>query len=175
MAEKKRPAGQAAIPAVQPTNGESFTMAFDNKTVDTRADAVAGIYDWIKNNTPAYGNLANRHHDYGTMATFGGQELVVSNAVNQSRLGSYQDLIIQVKDLPDTLTVFSRQEILEAGTGVEVDAQLGKPFKYEDKLVQAREKSKELDAKLKASIEPKPGVQNETVAEQRKVGLTLKT
>lgn len=184
MAEKKLPAVQAAIPTVKPTNGESFAMAFDNKTVDTRADAVAGIYDWIKDNTPAYGNFANRHHDYGTMATLGGQELVVSNAVNQSRLGSYQDLIIQVKDLPDTATVFSRQEILEAGTGmvtrlenkvagipeiatklqrtiadkqlvlVEVDAQLGKSFKYEDKLVQAREKSKELDAKLKASIEP---------------------
>ncbi|MFC8304879.1 hypothetical protein ACFUCV_14490 [Specibacter sp. NPDC057265] len=75
------------------------------------------------------------------MATFGGQGLVVSNAVNQSRLGSYQDLIIQVKDLPDTLTVLSHQEILEAGTGVEVDFQLGKPFKYEDKLVQAREKA----------------------------------
>ena len=85
MAEKKLPAGQAAITTVQPANGESFTRTFDNKTVDTSADAVAGIYDWIKNNTPAYGNFANRHHDYGTMATFGGQELVVSNAVNQSR------------------------------------------------------------------------------------------
>jgi N12 class adenine-specific DNA methylase len=184
MAEKKLPAVLAAVPTIRPTQGDAFTMRFGNRTVDTRADAVAGIYDWVKTNTPAYGNFANRQHDYGTIATLGGQELIVSNAANQSRLGAYQDLVIQVKGLPDTATVFSRQEIMEAGTGmvtrlenrvagipevaaklqrtiadkqlvlVEIDAQLGKPFKYESKLADAREKSKELDAKLKASVEP---------------------
>ncbi|WP_104111866.1 helicase-related protein [Arthrobacter sp. N199823] len=185
MAEKKLPAVLAAIPTVRSTQGEGFTMTFaDNRTVDKRADAVAGIYDWVKINVPEYGNFANRQHDYGTMATLGGQELVVSNAATQSRLGSYQDLLIQVKGLPDTATLVSRNEVMEAGTGlvtrlenkvaslpeiadklqrliadkqlviIETDAQMARPFKYEDKLVQARQTSKDLDAKLKASMEP---------------------
>ncbi|HCB58462.1 MAG TPA: hypothetical protein DEP82_11235 [Arthrobacter bacterium] len=36
----------------------------------------------------------------------------------------------------------------------DVESQAGKPFKYEDKLVHARTKCAELNAKLKASIDP---------------------
>ena len=175
-----------AIPRTVPTHGDAFAMTFGERTVSKRAHALAGIYDWVKTNTPEYGNYAHRAQDYGTMAVLGGHELVVSNAGNQSRLGSYQDLLIQVKGLPDTAAVFSRQEIMEAGTGIvtrlenrvagvpdiaeklqnliaekqltviETDAQLGKPFKYETQLAQARQHCTDLDQKLKASIEPTP-------------------
>lgn len=118
------------------------------------------------------------------MATLGGHELVVSNAFHQSRLGEYQDLLIEVKGLPDTGLVLARREIMEGGSGiitrlenrvasipdiaqklqativnqqlavVEAEEQLARPFKYETELAQARETSRDLDAKLKASLEP---------------------
>src|SRR5690606_883811 len=135
-------------------------------------------------NTPDYGNFGYTPKDYGTMATLGGHELVVSNAYHQSRVGEYQDLLIEVKGLPDTSLILARREIMEGGSGiitrlenrvaaipdiaerpqasmaaqqlavVEADEQLTRPFKYENELAQARETSKELDAKLKASLEP---------------------
>lgn len=184
MAKRKLPAVLEAIPRTVATHGDAFIMTFADRTVNKRTDAVAGIYEWVKTNTPDYGNYAHRHHDYGTMATLGGHELVVSNAANESRLGSYQDLLIQVKGIPDTRVVFGRPEILEGGTGmvtrlenrvaaipdiaerlqsliaekqltiVETDAQLNRPFKNEEKLQEARETCKILDTKLQASMAP---------------------
>ncbi|WP_343320545.1 SNF2-related protein (plasmid) [Arthrobacter sp. TMP15] len=183
-AERKLPAVLAAIPLVTPTNGDAFTMRFASGTVDKRTDALAALYQWTKDNTTDYGNYGRTPKDYGTVATLGGHELVVSNAFHQSRLGEYQDLLIEAKGVPDTGLVLARREIMESGAGlitrlenrvssipdiaqklqttianeqlavVEAEAQLARPFKYENELVQARETSKDLDAKLKASLEP---------------------
>jgi hypothetical protein len=46
-------------------------------------------------------------------------------------------------------TIADKQAVL-----TDVGAQTGKPFKYEAKLAEARTRCKELDEKLKASIEP---------------------
>lgn len=188
-AERKLPAVMAAIPAVTPTSGDAFTMRFDSGTVQKRTDALAAMYQWTKENTPDYGNYGFRPQEYGVMATLGGHELVVSNAFHQSRLGEYQDLLIEVKGLPDTGLVLARREIMEGGSGIitrlenrvasipdiaqklqatiatqqiaviEAEEQLTRPFKYENELAQARETSKELDAKLKASLEPEKAPQ----------------
>ena len=106
------------------------------------------------------------------------------NAADDSRLGSYQDLAITIKDVPAPPLVFTRLELLEGSAGIitrlenkmaglpdyeaqlrqtitekqavlaDVESQAGKPFKYEAKLVTARAKCAELDGKLRASIEP---------------------
>lgn len=183
-AQRKLPAVLAAIPLMTPTTGEAFTMRFDSGTMEKRTEALAAMYQWTKDNTPDYGNFGYTPKDYGTMATLGGHELVVSNAYHQSRMGEYQDLLIEVKGLPDTGVVLARREIMEGGSGiitrlenrvasipdiaerlqasiaaqqlavVEADEQLTRPFKYENELAQARETSKELDTKLTASLEP---------------------
>ncbi|MDO5752462.1 helicase-related protein [Arthrobacter sp.] len=184
-AQRKLPAVMAAIPAVTPTSGDAFTMRFDSGAMDKRTEALAAIVQWTKEHTPDYGNYGFTPKDYGTMATLGGHELLVSNAYHQSRLGQYQDLLIEVKGVPDTGLVLARREIMEGGAGIitrlenrvasipdiaqklqatianqqlaliEAEEQLTRPFKYENELAQARETSKDLDAKLKASLEPK--------------------
>ena len=163
--------------------------------MDKRTDALAALYQWTKDNTTDYGNYGYTPKDYGTVATLGGHELVVSNAYHQSRLGEYQDLLIEVKGVPDTGLVLARREIMESGAGIitrlenrvasipdiaqklqatiatqqlaviEAEEQLTRPFKYENELAQARETSKDLDAKLKASLEPAKAPPETPVAE----------
>lgn len=186
QAMTKLPAVLEAIPHVIPTQGEAFRITINGTILGKRADAVAGIYEWVKENTPNYGNYINTRHDYGTIATLGGQEITVRNAAGQSRLGSYQDLAFSIRGVPDTDLIFSRAELLEGGVGIiarlenrvagipdqvpmlertiaaqqlvltDVDAQLGKPFKHEEKLTAAREHSALLERRLQNSIEPKP-------------------
>jgi N12 class adenine-specific DNA methylase len=183
-AEGQLPALQAAIPRITPTAGDAFAARVDGTEYSKRPEAVAAISEWIRTHTPDYGNFYRQSQSYGTMATMGGHELEVRNAAQDSRLGSYQDLAVTIKDVPVPPLVFSRMELLEGGAGIitrlenkvaglpdyeaqlrqtiaekqsvlaDVESQAGKPFKYEDKLVAARAKSTELDEKLKASIEP---------------------
>ncbi|MFK4298577.1 N12 class adenine-specific DNA methylase [Arthrobacter sp. GAS37] len=184
VAESKLPAVRSAVERVTPTAGEDFTATIDARRHDKRADAVAALSEWARTNTPEYGNYSFQQRDYGVVASLGGHELEVRNAGNDSRLGSYQDLAVTIKDVPAPPLVFSRLELLEGSTGImtrlenkiaglpdyaaqlqqtimdknavlaDVDAQLGKPFKHEDKLHQARATSAELEQKLKESIEP---------------------
>ena len=183
-AEGQLPALQAAIPRITPTAGDAFAARVDGAEYSKRPEAVAAISEWVRTHTPDYGNFYRQSQSYGTMATIGGHDLEVRNAAQDSRLGSYQDLAVTIKDVPVPPLVFSRMELLEGGAGIitrlenkvaglpdyeaqlrqtiaekqsvlaDVESQAGKPFKYEDKLVAARAKSAELDEKLKASIEP---------------------
>lgn len=183
-AEAKLPAVRDAVQRITPTGGEDFRATVDGRTYDKRADAVAGLSEWVRAHTPEYGNYTHQPRNYGTVAVLGGHELLIRHAVNDSRVGSYQDLALTIKDVPAPPVVFSRLELLEGGVGIitrlenkvaglpeyaaqlehaitekrgvlaDVDAQLGKPFKHEDKLHQARTACVELEEKLKASIEP---------------------
>lgn len=183
-AESKLPALQAALPRITPTAGEAFTATIDGKSYTKRPEAVAAISEWVRTHTPEYGNYYRQKQDHGTMATLGGHELQVRNAADDSRLGSYQDLAVTLKDVPAPPLVFTRLELLEGSAGIitrlenkvaglpdyeaqlrqtitdkqavlaDVESQAGKPFKYEAKLVTARAKCAELDGKLRASIEP---------------------
>ncbi|MEV8150154.1 hypothetical protein AB0O52_18680 [Arthrobacter sp. NPDC080073] len=149
-----------------------------------RAEAVAAISEWISTHTPEYGNSFRQKQDHGTMVSLGGHELQVCNAAEDSRLGSYQDLAISLKDVPAPALVFTRMELLEGSAGIitrlenkvsglpdfeaqlrqtitekqavlaGVESQAGKPFKYEDKLIAARARCAELEEKLQASIDP---------------------
>lgn len=64
------------------------------------------------------------------------------------------------------LELYPQAVLLSADTQlniIDTDAQMVRPFKYEAKLAEARETSKDLDAKLKASLEPeKAEVQDKT-------------
>jgi hypothetical protein len=183
-AEGQLPALQAAIPRITPTAGDAFAARVEGTEYTKRPEAVAAISEWVRTHTPDYGNFYRQSQSYGTMATIGGHELEVRNAAQDSRLGSYQDLAVTIKDVPVPPLVFARMELLEGGAGIitrlenkvaglpdyeaqlrqtiaekqsvlaDVESQAGKPFKYEDKLIAARAKSAELDEKLKASIEP---------------------
>jgi N12 class adenine-specific DNA methylase len=183
-AESKLPAVRDAVERVTPTAGEDFTAEINGRTYDKRSDAIAAISEWARTNTPEYGNYSYQQRDYGVVASLAGHELEVRNAGNDSRLGSYQDLAVTIKDVPAPPLVFSRLELLEGSTGIitrmenkiaalpdyqaqleqtinekqavlaDVDAQIGKPFKHEDKLHQARATSAELERKLQESIEP---------------------
>lgn len=175
---------QAALPRIIPTAGEAFAASIDGRSYTKRAEAVAAISEWIRTHTPEYGNYYRQKQDYGTMVSLGGHELQVRNAAEDSRLGSYQDLAITLKDVPAPALVFTRMELLEGNAGIitrlenkvsglpdyeaqlrqtiiekqavlsDVESQAGKPFKYEDKLVAARARCAELDEKLQASIDP---------------------
>jgi hypothetical protein len=97
-AEDQLPALQAAIPCITSTAGENFTATIDGRTRTKRAEAVAAIAEWIRTHTPEYGNYYRQKQDYGIMATLGGHELQVRNAADDSRLGSYQDLAVSLKE-----------------------------------------------------------------------------
>lgn len=183
-AESTLPAVQAALPKITPTAGEAFSATIEGQTHAKRPETVAAISEWVRTHTPDYGNYYRKSHSYGTLTTIGGHELQVRNAGDDSRLGSYQDLAVSIKDIPAPPLVFSRLELLEGSLGIltrmenkvsalpdyeaqllqtiadkqavltDVEAQSGKPFKYEAKLAEARTKCAELDEKLKASIEP---------------------
>ncbi|WP_432246275.1 helicase (plasmid) [Arthrobacter sp. G.S.26] len=191
-AENALPAVQAAIPRITSTAGDNFTVGIDGSTYTKRTEAVAAISEWVRTHTPDYGNYSYQERDYGTLATLGGHQLQVRNAAQNSRLGSYQDLAITIKDVPVPPLVLTRLELLEGSTGIitklenkiaslpeveaqlhqsleekravlaDVDKQTGKPFKYEDKLAQSKIKCAELDEKLKASIEPAKPAEPET-------------
>ncbi|UYY83667.1 DEAD/DEAH box helicase family protein (plasmid) [Arthrobacter sp. YA7-1] len=183
-AESKLPAVQAALPRIIPTAGEAFAASIDGRNYTKRAEAVAAISEWVRAHTPEYGNYYRQNQDYGTMVSLGGHELQVRNAAEDSRLGSYQDLAITLKDVPAPALVFTRMELLEGSAGIitrlenkvsglpdyeaqlrqtitekqavlaDVESQAGKPFKYEDKLIAARVRCAELEGKLQASIDP---------------------
>jgi len=183
-AESALPAVQAALPLITSTAGDAFSATIDGRSYTKRTEAVAAISEWIRTHTPDYGNYYRQERDYGTMATLGGHQLQVRNAGDHSRLGSYQDLAITIKDVPAPPLVLTRMELLEGNSGIitklenkvaalpdyeaqlrqtieeknavlaDVEKQAGKPFKYEDKLTQARATCAELDERLKASIEP---------------------
>lgn len=183
-AEAALPAVQAALPLITSTAGETFSASIDGRAYTKRTEAVAAISEWVRTHTPEYGNYYRQERDYGIVATLGGHQLQVRNAGEHSRLGSYQDLAITIKDVPAPPLVLTRMELLEGSTGIitklenkvaglrdyeaqlrqsiqeknailaDVEKQAGKPFKYEDKLTQARAKCGELDERLKASIEP---------------------
>ncbi|MGM7774499.1 helicase-related protein [Arthrobacter sp. KNU-44] len=183
-AESRLPAVQAALPRITPTAGEAFTASIDGASYTKRAEAVAAISEWVRTHTPEYGNYYRQKQDYGTMVCLGGHELQVRNAAEDSRLGSYQDLAITLKDVPAPALVLTRMELLEGSAGIitrlenkvsglpdyeaqlcqtiaekqavlaDVESQAGKPFKYEDKLIAARAKCTELEEKLQASIDP---------------------
>lgn len=183
-----------AAQRITPTSGEDFTATIDGCTYGKRADAVAGLSEWVRTNTPEYGNYNYQRKDYGTVAVLGGHELQARNAGNDSCLGSYQDLAVTIKDVSAPPLVLSRLELLEGSIGVitrlenkvaglpdyaaqlqhtiteknavlaDVDAQLGKPFKHEERLQEARAKCTDIEEKLKASIEPPRPVQKEPSA-----------
>ncbi|WP_139006919.1 hypothetical protein [Arthrobacter crystallopoietes] len=190
-ADSQLPALAAAIPRIISTAGEDFAATVDGREYSKRPEAVAGISEWVRSNTPEYGNYFRMQQEYGVVATLGGHDLQVRNAAGDSRLGSYQDLAITIKGVPAPPLVFSRTELLEGSISIvtrlenkvaglpdyeaqlrqtidekravlaDVESQEGKPFKYEDKLNQARAKCVELDDKLKASIEPAKSVQTD--------------
>lgn len=202
-AETQLPALAAAIPRIVSTAGEDFTATVDGREYSKRPEAVAAISEWVRSNTPEYGNYFRMKQEYGVVATLGGHELEVRNAAEDSRLGSYQDLAITIKGVPAPPLVFSRMELLEGSIGIvtklenkvaglpdyeaqlrqtidekkavlaDVESQEGKPFKYEDKLNQARAKCVELDEKLKASIEPAKSVQADISGDGRAVDQEL--
>ncbi|MBO1269517.1 helicase [Arthrobacter cavernae] len=191
-AEDQLPALQAAIPRITSTAGENFTATIDGRVHTKRPEAVAAISEWVRTHTPEYGNYYRQKRDYGVLATLGGHELQVRNAAGDSRLGSYEDLAVTLKGVPVPPLVFTRTELLEGSAGIvtrlenkvaglpdyeaqllrtiaekkavltDVEAQQGKPFKYEQKLARARAACAELDGKLKASIEPAKQAQPET-------------
>ena len=183
-AESKLPAVRDAVRRITATSGEDFSATIDGQAHAKRADAVASLSEWVRAHTPEYGSYNHQRRNYGTVAVIGGHELQIRHAGNDSRLGSYQDLAVTIKDVPAPPLVFTRLELLEGSVGIitrlenkvsglpdyaaqlehsitertavlaDVDAQLGKPFKHEDKLAHARAKCVELEGKLKASIEP---------------------
>lgn len=183
-AEAKLPALKEAIGKITSTAGEDFSAVIDGQRHDKRADVVAAVSEWVRTNTPEYGNYTHQSRNYGTFATLGGHKLQIRNAERDSRLGSYQDLAVTIKDVPAPPTVFTRLELLEGSIGIitrlenkvaglpeyaaqlentiadkkailaDVEAQRGKPFKHEERLAAARVVCAELDEKLKASIEP---------------------
>jgi hypothetical protein len=180
----KLPALKEAIARITPTAGEGSTAVIDGRRHEKRADVVGGISEWVRTHTPEYGNYNYQARNYGTIAVLGGHELQLRNAERDSRLGSYQDLAITIKDVPAPATVFSRLELLDGSIGIitrlenkvaglpdyaaqlehtiaerrgvlaDVDSQQGKPFKHEERLTEARALCAELEAKLKASIDP---------------------
>ncbi|MFK4637136.1 helicase [Paenarthrobacter histidinolovorans] len=191
VAQDKLPAVQAAVQRTTSTAGEDFTATIDGRAYVKRTDAVAALSEWVRASTPEYGNYTFQPRNYGVVANLGGHDLEVRHAGNDSRLGSYQDLAFTIKDVPAPPLVFSRLELLEGNAGMvtrlenkvaglpgyaeqlqetiaektavlaDVDAQLGKPFKYEDKLHQARQTSAELEKMLQESIEAPQRPQSE--------------
>lgn len=124
MAESKTairllPNGTAtAIPRIVSTAGEDFAATIDGREYSKRPEAVAAISEWVRSNTPEYGNYFRMKQEYGVVATLGGHDLEVRNAAGDSRLGSYQDLAITLKGVPAPPLVFSRTELLEGSIGV---------------------------------------------------------
>lgn len=49
-----------AVQRITPTGGDDFRATVDGRTYDKRADAVAGLSEWVRAHTPEYANYTHQ-------------------------------------------------------------------------------------------------------------------